>query len=129
MAFHAELIVSNVVKGVSTLMSANSNILLLDVLDSVSIIQTKLLVDPLHAGSVLGSKCRTVATKVDIQLFESLVFGLRNKEPYKESPTASKASEEDVRAKFHAVEHIPCRQADDEVELCKVSMRRQKEEI
>lgn len=98
-------------------MSAANNVLFLDVIDCVSIGQPQFVVDPLHPGSVLGSKSCAIATEVDIQFFQRFILGLRYQKPHKESTAASKAGEEDVRSESHAVDHVTCGQANDEVEL------------
>ena len=112
----------------STFLSHNSIVLLLDsnIIKSVDIIQPQLVVDPFHPRSVLGSKGGSVASKIDIQFFQCFILGLRYHQPYEQSSTARKAGEEDVRPKSHAVNHVTCGQAYDEVELGMKSARESK---
>lgn len=99
------------------LMGGNGSLLVdLEVRDFAGIGQSQLLVDALHALTVLVGNAAHVTTEEDIEFLESLVLGLREELPDEETTEEREDGEEDVGTVLHGVKHILGGKTNDEVE-------------
>lgn len=78
--------------------------------------QPQALLNPLHPLPILDRNRAAIPTEIHIQLLQRLVLRLRHHDPHKQRAAATERREEDVRPVLHAVEHVPRRQPNDEVE-------------
>jgi len=130
-SLYPKLRYENAAVDTSALMRDDSVVLLLNVkvINGMKVIQPQLVVNSFHPSSVFGGKSRTITTKVDVQLFQRLILGFGHDQPYEKSSTASKAGEEDVCPKSHAIDHVTCCQSYDKVELGTKSARVRESEM
>lgn len=98
-------------------MGGNCSLLIdLEIGDFSSISQTQLLVDALHALTVLVGNAAHVTTEEDIEFLEGLVLGLREELPDEETTSKREDGEEDVGTVLHGVKHVLGCKTNDEVE-------------